>query len=270
MKAYVPVWTTGTTATSQTEGGSVSDSSPVGALEGASVETATGQVKVSQQLSDRGYTGGGSFDILLGKQLLQQLDERIDIIVLAKAIENGEAVTGQATYSTKGLYQDIAAGREKLTDTAGVRLRPTVLFTTSDLFSFASRQVDATTERPVFTPRWAPGLPLSNGADDGPQSDKPRPAWSRFTGVVMPGGLLYFTDDNIPTIGTTTRTPLIISAPDEAIILCEGEPILTSYPQTLATTLQVIVNLRSYVAVITRHAAGTAVVSSAAYSSGLV
>ena len=37
-----------------------------------------------------------------------------------------------------------------------------------------------------------------------------------------------------------------MSAPDEAIMLAEGEPILTSLPQTLAVTLQVVVNLREY------------------------
>jgi hypothetical protein len=226
----------------------------------------------SGSLSDRGVTGGGAFDILLGRQIQQQLEERVDILVLEQAITNGEAVSGESSYSTKGLYKDIALAREKLTDTAGTRLRPTHFFTTSDLYSFATRQVDATTERPVLTPKWAPGLPLSNGADDGPQSDKPRPAWSRFTGTVLPGGVLWFTDDVLTALteGTTTRVRLIVSAPDEAITLCEGTPILTSYPQTFANNLQVVVSLRSYVAVITRHAAGTAVISSAAYTTGLV
>jgi hypothetical protein len=39
--------------------------------------------------------------------------------VLNEAIAKGEAVTGETTYSTKGLYKDLALAREKLTDTAG-------------------------------------------------------------------------------------------------------------------------------------------------------
>jgi hypothetical protein len=58
---------------------------------------------------------------------------------------------------------------------------------------------------------------------------------------------------------------LVVSAPDEAITLCEAEPVLTSYPETDAATLQVVVNLRSYICAVTRHSSGTAAVSSAAY-----
>jgi hypothetical protein len=270
MHVYVPFFNAGSTVTSQTENASVSASSPTAAFEGVEVKTATGEVLISQQLSDRGVTGGGAFDKLLGRQIQQQLEERVDLITLEAAITNGEAVSGQTEYKTKNLYQDIALAREKLTDTAGTRLRPTHFFTTSDLYSYATRQVDATTERPIVVPTFAPGFPITNGADDGPQSDKPRPKWSRFTGTVLPGGVLWFTDDNIPTEGTTTHTRLIVSAPDEAITLAEGEPILTSFTQTLATTLQVVVNLRSYVAVVTRHAAGTAYIQSAAYTTSLV
>jgi hypothetical protein len=55
-----------------------------------------------------------------------------------------------------------------------------------------------------------------------------------------------------------------------ALVLCEGEPIITAFGETKATELSVIVNLRNYVAVITRHAAGTAVISGGAYTAGLV
>jgi len=194
----------------------------------------------------------------------------VELYVLNQAIADGEAVTGQSSYSTKNLYQDIAAAREKLTDTAGTRLRPTHFFTTSDLYSYATRQVDATTERPIVVPQFAPGFPISNGADDGPQGDADRPKWARFTGTVLPGGVLWFTSDAIPAVGTTTRTQLIVSAPDQAITLCEGVPILSSFVETIANELKVVVNLREYVAAVTRHAAGTAVITSGAYLTSLV
>ena len=143
------------------------------------------------------------------------------------------------------------------------------LFTTSDLYSFVTRQVDATTNRPVVVPIFAPGFPIAIGADDGLHSDQREPKWARFTGTVLPGGVLWFTDDTIPASGSNTQ--LIIGAPDEAVILAENDtPILSVFPETFASSLDVVVNLRSYVAAVARHAAGTAVVVGNAYPSSAV
>jgi hypothetical protein len=269
MRAYIPYFSSAASASEQTEGSAVSESSPVTALQGATVETVTGMVVVSQQLRDRALTGGGAFDIIVGKQIRQQLDEALDLYVLNQAIGNGRSVSGQAAYKTANLYQDIALAREELTDTAGTRLRPTHLFTTSDLYSYATRQVDATTERPIVVPTFAPGFPISNGADDKDESDK-LPKWSRFTGTVLPGGLLWFENDNVPVFGTTNQTQLVVSAPDAAVTLCESEPVLASFPETDAAHLQTVINLREYVVAVTRHASGTAAITSAAYKQSLV
>jgi hypothetical protein len=269
MRVYVPKFATAASASQMTEGGSVSEASPTTALEEAAIQTVTGEVIISQVMSDRGFMGNGSMDSIIARQIHQQIDEGIEKYVLGQIITNGEPVTGQATYKTANLYQDIAKAREVLTDTSGLRLRPTHFFTTSDLYSYATRQVDATTERPVVVPTFAPGFPLVTGADSGPK-DQPRPKWSRFTGTVMPGGVLWFTSDAIPTIGTTTRSQLIVSAPEQSVTLLEGEPIVTSFVETLANTLRIVVNVRVYVAAVTRHAAGNAIISSAAYVNTLV
>ena len=269
LRVYIPYFSSAASASEQVEGAAVSESSPTAALQGATVETVSGQVVVSRQLHERGLTGGGAVDSVIGKQIHQQLDEALDLYVLNQAITNGEAVTGQSTYKAANLYQDLALAREKLTDTAGVRLRPTHLFTTSDLYNYATRQVDGS-ERPIVVPQFAASFPISTGADGGAQGDKERPKWSRFTGTVLPGGVLWFTDDNVPTYGTTSQTQLVVSAPDEAVTLCESEPILTSFPETDAAHLQVVVNLRQYVCAVTRHAGGTAAITSAAYKASLV
>jgi hypothetical protein len=270
MQVYVPLMSATTSASQQTEAGAVAEGVPTTALEGAELQTVAGKVQITQQISDRGFTGGGAFDSVIGRQIHQQLDEKIDLYALNQALASSTAVTGQASYKTANLYQDIAKGREVLTDTAGTRLRPTHFFTTSDFYSYATRQVDASTERPIIVPEFAPGMPISNGADDGPQGDKPRPAWSRFTGTVLPGGLLWFLDDLIAPVGTLSRTQLIVSAPDTAITVCEGEPILESFVESLANELRVVVRLRAYCAVLVRHAAGTASISSAAYTTSLL
>jgi hypothetical protein len=270
MNVYVPVFTGTDKVAKQAEEGNVTETIPTTGLEGSKVETLTGQVIITQQLLDRAITGGGGgFDELLGRELAERLDQEVDLFALNTAITNGEAVTGESTYSTEGLYKDLALAREKLSDTAGTRLRPTHMFTTSDLYSYATRQVDATTKRPILAP-WVgpPGFPPAVGADalDG----GPEPQWSRFTGTIMPGGVLWFTDDNIPVVGTSTRTQIVVSAPEVALVLVEGSPIVTAFRETLAHKLEVIVNLRNYVAVITRHAAGSAIISSSGYTTGLV
>jgi hypothetical protein len=270
MHIYLPYYSTGAKTTEQTEGGSVTETAPVSALEGAEVETITGQVTLSMQLRDRGMTGGGSLDVVLGLQLQQQLDESVDKYVLGQAITKGTAITGKltGTWEAEKFWEDLATGREEITDTAGTRLRPTHAFSTSDFYSYVSRQVDTTNKRPLMIPQYVPGFPITSGADSRDESNN-LPKWSRFTGNVLPGGVLWFEDDNIPLFGTTSQSQFLISAPADAIVLMEDEPILTPYVETKANTLQVVLNLRQYTAAITRHAAGTSSTTSVGYKTSL-
>jgi len=261
LQVYVPTISSTVSVSQQTEGQAVSETDPSTALVGAQIATVTGQVTISQQISDRGFNGGGSFDIIVSRQLQQQLDEKIDLYVLNQALAGAAAVAGQSSFTIGGFYQDLAAARERLTDTAGTRLRPTGLFTTSDFYSYVTRQVDDQ-HRPIVTPQFAPGFPLAGGDE--------QTSWSRFTGTVLPGGVLWFTDDTIPTFGTTSEVQLVVSAPDEAMLLLEGDAIFSVYPQTDAASFELVAGLRSYVAAIARYPSGTATVFGAAYSSALV
>jgi hypothetical protein len=268
LQIYLPLISGTAKVNKQTEGGSVTETVPSTALEGAKVETATGQLIITQQIFDRAFTGGGSMDSLIYAQLHQQLDQEVDVYVLNQVLSTAELIAGEGSYSTKGLYKDLALAREKMADTAGTRLRATHLFTTTDLYGYATRQVDTTSERPIIVPTSMPGFPLTTGAD--PFAGEQRPKWSRFMGTVLPGGVLWFTDDNIPVAGTGSRTQLIVSAPETAIVLLEDEPILSAFVETLANEVKVVLNLREYCAAITRHAAGTASISSNAYLTTLV
>ena len=64
------------------------------------------------------------------------------------------------------VYPDGIPGHQGITDTAGVRLQPTHMFTSSDFHNFVTRQVDATTKRPLWPPTYAPGFPLAKGVDE--------------------------------------------------------------------------------------------------------
>jgi hypothetical protein len=61
-------------------------------------------------------------------------------------------VSGQSAYTEANLWKDLASAREQLADTAGTRLRATTMLTTTDLYGSITRQVDKTTERPIWPP----------------------------------------------------------------------------------------------------------------------
>jgi hypothetical protein len=263
MHVYTPILSVGASATSQVEGSVVSESSPVGAFESAELQNISGQVFVSQQLFERSaVTGGAHFDWILTKQLHEQWEERCEKYTLGQVYATATSVSGEATASVKALYHDLALARRELSDTAGTRLRATHLFTTTDQHAFWSRQEDKN-ERPIVVPLFTPGFPLVRGADD--FDSAPDPKWARFTGTPLPGGILWFTSDAIEAVGTTTKTRLIISAPEVAVVFGESEPLTTCFEETKANVLQTVVNLRSYVFAITRHAAGSVVLTGGAY-----
>jgi hypothetical protein len=82
--------------------------------------------------------------------------------------------------------------------------------------------------------------------------------------------VLWFEADAIPNLGTTAETQLIVSAPDEAMVVFEGDPILTTAPQYGVTSLELMLNSRAYVAAIPRYPSGTASIAGQAYLSSLV
>jgi hypothetical protein len=76
---------------------------------------------------------------------------------------------------------------------------------------------------------------------------------------------MWMSDDNIPAVGTTTKTQLIMSAPGVSITVCEGVPFLGVFRETFANELRVVLLLRVYVAAVTRHKSGTSVISGNGY-----
>jgi hypothetical protein len=227
---------------------------PAGADLQQPVTTQLGSVVLSQQLHDRGGASGLGFDQIVGLQLKSQLDAAVDIYVINQALAGASTITDNTAYSNANFYADIAKAREGLTDTAGVRLRATHVFSTSDLYSFVSRQVD-TSNRPIFLPDRS-AEPWSNLAEHG---DSAGDGW---LGHVLPGNLAWFSDDNIPASGTNTQ--IIVSRPQE-VVTFEAEPIVYSYEQTYANSLAVVVGLREYVAAVARFPKAHSIITGTAY-----
>ena len=269
MKLYVPFFSGTDAVGEQAEGGAVAETEPTTELEASpTVGTVTGQITTSMQLHDRGGAGGGSIDAILGSQLQEQLDEAVDKYALNRALKQGTAIAGNSgAYSNEKFLEDVAKARKEVADISGTRLRATHIFSSTDFYGYYTRQFDEQ-KRPFMTPNFVGGFPVSTGADNFGAGDAP--AWSRFMGTAMPGGLMWVADDSIANVGTTTGIQILVSAPATAIVLFEDDPVLTTFVETNADTLRVVLNLRCYVGVVTRHSAGTSILSGKAYTTSLI
>jgi len=241
------------------ENQAVGGASPTGADLSTSVTTQLATVVLSQQLYDRGGATGLGFDMIMGAQLKSQLDAAVDLYVLNQAISGATSVSDSTSYTNALFYQDIAKAREGLTDTSGTRLVPTHLFSTSDLYSFVSRQVDDD-HRPIFTPDWS-AEPWSNYAEHGDDTGK---GW---LGHILPGNIAWFADDNIPASGSNTQ--IIVARPQEMVTF-EADPVVYAWPETYGPNLSVLVSLVEYVAAVARFPLAFSVISGNTYPTSLV
>lgn len=259
MEIYLPTFTTGTSVTSQTEGGTVSETDPVSAFGNSAVVLKAGQVTVSYQFLDRAGPGI-SGDQVLYEQVKQQLDAQIDVYAINQAIASAQTVTDNSAFTVTtasgvgGFLGDLHKAKNLLHNTAGVRLKGTHAFAIGDFCDYLSAYADAQ-GRPVFSPTLddnqlklrAEGDPLAEG----------------FTGYVVTS-LALFEDNNVPNVGTTANTQIIVCRP-ETILQLEGAPIPYLYPPSVAGSLDAILGLRSYVATIARFKEGVSTVTGGAY-----
>jgi hypothetical protein len=257
MELYVPIVTTGTSVTTQTEGSTVSESSPVAALTNGAVVTKAGQVVLTQQWLDRAGSGIDG-DVVLFEQLRNQLDAQIDAYAIAQAIAKAQTVSNTGSFALTGtsgvggFLADLKSAKKKLTDTAGVRLRGTHAFATSDFCDYIAAYADAQ-GRPVFSPTLDDNrLPIRSVGD---------PLAEGFTGYIL-DGLCLFADDSIANSGSNTQ--IIVARPD-TVLLYEGSPIPYCSPPTVAGSLEAVLGVRAYTATIPLYPEGVATISGKAY-----
>ena len=260
LSVSVPSFTSTASAGVQTEGSAVTELDPTGAYITQPIVTIAGQIVASQQLVDRASTQGFTFDTFAYAQLREQYDQNVNIYTMGRALAVGKAITESAnSFSVANFYQDVALCREVLYDTLGTRLAPTHIFTTPDLYSYVTRQLD-TSNRPMIVPQFAPGDPL--------WPDQDNKAWRQFTGTVLPGTLTWFVDESIQPQGS--NTVVIVSRPDTIVTFEGDEPLVRAYGETIANQLQTVIQLYNYLAVVPRFPYGTAYVTGNAYPTTLI
>ena len=260
LTAYAPIVTTGTTVATQVEGAAVGEGVPVTSYISSPIVCKTGQIEVTQQFLDRAGPGIQG-DQVLFTQLRQQLDAQIDAYSLNQAIAGAQTVTNNGSFAVTtasgvgGLMKDLKTAKNALHDTAGVRIRGSHVFASGDFVDYISGYADAQ-GRPMFVPTFDDNqLPIRAVGDQ---------AGEGFSGYVLVGCAL-FADDNVPTVGTTSQTQLVVCRPD-TILQLEGNPIPYVYPPSIAGSLTAILGARCYTATIARFKEGVATVSGSAYS----
>lgn len=256
MVIHVPAFSAPGSAGFVIENATVPNVDPVTLDRTATLSAVSTEVDISQQMNDRAFSSGGSYDAIVGLQLREQLNEAVNRRILQRVFAISPTVPASgSTYSNAVFYQDVSALRESVKDAPGVKAHPTHLFTTYDLYNFVSRQTDATTGRPLMVPSSWPYPKPNIGTD---QDDRD---WG-FTGTVLPGPLFWYFDDCIPSNGSNTQ--LLVSRPDKTLTWI-GTPALRVFPQTVAGSLKVVIQLYTYVTSMSRFDGANATLSSAAY-----
>jgi hypothetical protein len=261
LQAYVPVVTTGTSVTTQTEEGSVSEGDPVTNYTSSTVVTKAGQITVSQQFLDRAGPGIAG-DGVLFQQLRQQLNAQIDAYAIGQALAGAQSVVNNASFTVTntsggvgGFFSDLKKAKNLLRDTAGVRLQASHVFAAGDFVNHIAAYAN-TQGGPMFSPWFAGDLQPTRAQGD-PQAEG-------YSGYVVSGCALV-DDDNIGQIGTTTQLQIIVTNPGQAILQLEGAPIPYCYPPTVAQRLEAVLGLRAYLATVVRFKEGVATIFGKAY-----
>lgn len=255
MQVYIPTITSTAGVGTTTEGSATTESDPSMTYASGAVVEKSGQLTLSQAILDR--TGPGmSADMWVFQQLKDQLGAQIDLVAINAILANAATVTDSGSFlpvgtsglGTNSMGKDVAAAKKALTDTAGIRLRPTHMFAISDLLDTVVSWGDA---------EGRPLLPFSYDPDHGqgvPDGDGY---------VCQMFQLQAYADDEIPASGSDTQ--VIVTDPKFTLLL-EGTPMLRGFPQYGAASLDPVLALNTYAACVPRFPDGAAVLSGSAYA----
>ena len=260
MKISIPNVTTPPSVTVQTEGSPVSDTDPVMGLLTDSVQPFSGQVQVSQQLLDRAGPGI-SGDKVLFAQLKEMLDAQVDVHVITQILAGAQSVTNNGAFTLTtasgvgGWLGDLKKAKGLTRNTAGTRINSTHAFALGNFCDYVTSYADAQ-GRPIFSPALDDNrLPIRSVGDQNGES---------YTGYIV-SSLALYSDDNLPNLGTTSQTQVLVARPD-TVSLFEQIPIPYCYPPSIAGSMLAICGLRSYAAAIPRYPSGAAVITGTAYN----
>lgn len=266
MEIYIPAVTGPASDAQQTEAASVNETDPTLAYRSATVVTIAGQVTVTQQLLDRAGPNF-AFDKLVFDQLNRSYAQNFDIYVLTQALANATSQSWSGNSNVfvlsvasgaggfTGQVQKAAGAMEQL---QGTVTTPTHLFLQPARWRFIESWSDSS-GRPVVVPNEAgPFNTWGFGAQSGDH------AIEGFTGYNL-GGIPVCKDANVPNQGTTTADTAIVADLSQVYVY-EGPQNPRVLPQTLAGTMQVILQTFSYGAALPLYPAAVTQITGTGFS----
>jgi hypothetical protein len=260
MEVYIPQMTGGSEVTSQTEGSGVAEKVVTATFNGSPVVNKSGQIQVSQQYLDRAGPGMAG-DVILFQQIKDRLAAAVDTYALSQALTSPNVILDNSAFALAttngvgGFLGDVKTARNKAADASGVRSKATHIFAVSDLVNYLSSYSDGQ-NRPVFAPQLDDNALPIRSLDD--------PQGEGYSGYNV-AGLYLHSDDNISTYGTTANTQVLV-ARLTSILIMRGAPIPYCYPPTLAESLEAVLGVRQYVAVIPLYPKSVSVITGSAYT----
>ena len=261
LEVAVPQITGPAQVSTTTENQGTPETDPTFGLLTSTVAERSGQITISQAILDR-VGPGIAGDMVMYRQLREQLDASFDLYALTTALTNAQNVTGISSFTVSGtsgvggFTGDLRKAKRLLTNTAGVRLRATHAFAPDDLIDYVLAWGDAQ-GRPIATPNFDDSrAPIKSAGDSTAQG---------YSGMVL-SGLALFGDSNIPNYGTTSQEQIVVCRGDSVYWL-PGAPIFMTMPSgSSASFLDAIVAVRSYAACIPKWPTGIAAITGTGYT----
>lgn len=244
MTVYVPKFTAAGNVQGQgSENSAPTQSDPAAQYQSAPVTSYYGYVNASQQLVDR---TAGEFDAAIYAQLLDQLDAVVGSAVIAQILSNAPSpiTRTSASLTLAQFLADIGKAAASLETTTGTRLIPTGI------------------AAPATTAEWL----LSQTTSGGDSWFKPSLGGMRTqqgqTGQAV-SGIELLIDDNLPAASSNAQ---LLVASKIATNVYSGEPIFDVLQAGgLAGQLTSVFRIRQYVAAVTKHSAGTIIITGSGY-----
>lgn len=247
MTVYLPHVVQGAQVATQVgQNDGIAETDPNAAYLSANLVTLAGEVTVSQQLLDR-VGPNFSYDTMIFDQLHRDYDPKVDQFVLAQALANANSVsyTGSfamtGTSGVGGFYGIVGQAKSNIRTTIGTVMNPTHLFVQPERWEYMSAWADAN-GRPIVVPDYAGAYNAAAAGNSNGDTGTEGNTGYRFNGLPV------FQDLNIPN-DSSARDQAIVGALNE-VWYWEGALIPRVLPQTLASTLSVLLQVYSYIGAI--------------------
>lgn len=236
---------------SQTEGSAVQETDPTAGYLTSTLTTEAGEVTVSQLVLDRAGPGF-RFDVMVFDQLRRAYASVVDTFAINQALAGAGSVSYAGTVfnlvqasGATSFYTRVGLAKVNTITAAGTVLAPTHMFLQPSRWEEIEGWTDVNA-RPVVLPAKPDAGPWNAVAWGGDGNAVPE----GFTNYKM-RDLGIFKDGNIPA--PVAGADQVITANMDEVWVFEGQPVPRVLPQTLASNLQVILQLYSYLTEIVRY-----------------